>query len=372
MGRDGKGVFMNKLGFGFLRLPGADRKELDWPLIEAMVDEFLFSGGTYFDTAYTYLDGMSETALKRAVVKRYPRSSFQIADKLPSWKVTRQEDCDRYFAEQCQRCGVDFFDVYLLHWLNQANYAIAEKFDEFGFLNRLKAERLIGKTGFSYHGDANTLEKILQAHPDVDIVQLQINYLDWDSPAMEAHKCYDIVRHYNKEIVVMEPVKGGTLADLPEEALQLLRQAAPNESAASWAIRFAQSLGQVSIVLSGMNTMEQMRDNMRDMMPLSAEEYVLLEKVSEMMAGSIAVPCTGCRYCVKNCPQKIAIPDYFRIYNTYSRFPSDGWKMKPVYASIAQTNGKASDCIDCRQCEQNCPQQIPVTAWLEKVAQALE
>ena len=179
---------MNKIGFGYLRLPQTGGKEIDWPLLDAMVDEFLASGGTYFDTAYTYLDGMSEAALKRTVVKRHPRASFQIADKLPGWKVKREEDCQRYFSEQLERCGVDYFDVYLLHWLNQANYAIAEQYDEFGFLNLLKAAGQIRKTGFSYHGDASTLERILRAHPEVDVVQLQINYLDWDDPAMESHK----------------------------------------------------------------------------------------------------------------------------------------------------------------------------------------
>jgi len=363
---------MNKLGFGFLRLPQTGNNNIDWTILEAMVDEFLDGGGTYFDTAYTYLDGRSEAALKRAVVERHPRASFQIADKLPGWKVTCQKDCEKYFQEQCKRCGVDFFDVYLLHWLNQANYAIAERFDEFGFLNRLKAEERIGKTGFSYHGDAATLEKILQAHPDVDVVQLQINYLDWDDPAMEAHKCYNIAASYGKEIVVMEPVKGGTLANLPEEALRLLRQAAPSESAASWAIRFSQSLEQVSIVLSGMNTMEQMRDNMRDMPPLTAEEYTLLENAAAIIAKNTAVPCTGCRYCVKECPKNIAIPDYFRIYNAYRRFPEEGWKITPVYASLAQSNGKASDCIHCHTCERNCPQQIPIIRWLKEAAKALE
>lgn len=363
---------MNKLGFGFLRLPQAKSGGIDWPLLETMVDTFLAGGGTYFDTAYTYLDGRSEAALKRTVVERHPRAGFQIADKLPGWKVRRREDCERYFREQCERCGVDFFDVYLLHWLNQANYAVAERFHEFDFLNRLKGEGRIGRIGFSYHGDAATLEKILQAHPDVDVVQLQINYLDWDDPAMEAHKCYDIAARYGREVVVMEPVKGGTLADLPEEALRLLRQAAPGESVASWAIRFAQSLEQVSVVLSGMNAMEQLRDNMRDMPPLTGPEYALLAKAAEIITKNTAVPCTGCRYCVKDCPKHIAIPDYFRIYNAYRRFPAEGWKMTPVYASLAQSNGKASDCIHCRACERNCPQRIPIAQRLEEVAKALE
>lgn len=276
------------------------------------------------------------------MAERYPRFSFQIADKLPGWKVKRRKDCERYFQKQCERCGVGFFDVYLLHWLNQINYAIAERFDEFGFLNRLKVEGQIGK-------------------PDFPIMGTQPHY-----------KCYDIAARFGKEIVVMEPVKGGTLADPPQEAVRLLRQAAPKESMVFRAIRFAQSLEQVSIVLSGMNTMEQMQDNMRDMVPLSRPEYALLEQASAIIAKSTTIPCTGCRYCVKECPKGIAIPDYFRIYNGYSRFPAEGWKMEPVYASIAQTNGRASDCIHCHACERNCPQQIPITQWLAKVAKALE
>lgn len=363
---------MNKLGFGFLRLPQDKSKQIDWPLLEAMVDEFLAGGGRYFDTAYTYLDGMSEAAIKRAVVERYPRGSFVLADKLPSWMVAHKKDCERYFREQCKRCGVTYFDVYLLHWLNSANYAIAERYDEFSFLQELKADGRIGKTGFSYHGDAATLEKILSAHPKVDVVQLQINYLDWDDPAMDARKCYEIAAQYGKEVVVMEPVKGGTLAELPPQAAGLLRQAAPNESPASWAIRFAQSLDQVSVVLSGMNRLEQLRDNLRDLPPLSQSEYALLEQAGAIIAKSTAIPCTGCRYCVKGCPKGIAIPDYFRIYNGYSRFPDEGWKIEPVYAAAAREHGKASDCIHCRACEKNCPQQIPITQWLSKIAAVLE
>lgn len=370
-GKDGKNG-MNKLGFGFLRLPQTEEKEIDWPLLNQMVDAFLAGGGTYFDTAYTYLDGKSETALRRSLVDRHPRESFRIADKLPSWKVTCPEDRERYFREQCQRCGVDYFDVYLLHWLNRANYAIAERFDEFGFLRELKQAGKVGKIGFSYHGDAETLKDILSAHPEVEVVQLQINYLDWDSPALEAHKCYDIADHYGKEVVVMEPVKGGTLADPPQEARRLLEQAAPGESPASWAIRFAQSLDRVSIVLSGMNTMEQLRDNLRDLPPLTEDERALLARVGELISGSIAIPCTACRYCEKECPQGIAIPDYFRIFNAYQRFPADGWKMTPVYAAVARDHGKASQCIHCRKCERSCPQQIPITHWLEQVAKALE
>ena len=366
---------MNKLGFGFLRLPRTDPEDdttVDFTVLNEMVDTFLASGGTYFDTAYTYLGGMSETAVRRALVERYPRSAFTLADKLPSWKVKKKEDCERYFAEQCGRCGVDYFDIYLLHWLNRENYAIAEQFDEFAFLQKLKIDGKAGRIGFSYHGDADLLEEILSAHPEVDIVQLQINYLDWESPALEARRCYETAERFHKEIVVMEPVKGGTLASLPEEAEVLLRAHAPQASIASWAIRFAQALPQVHIVLSGMNTMEQLLDNIQADMLLSDKERELLDAVCTILRQSIAIPCTACRYCVSHCPEKIAIPDYFSIYNEYQRNPADGWKITPVYTAIAGTHGKASGCIGCHSCERNCPQRIAVSRELSRVAAVFE
>ncbi len=366
---------MNKLGFGFLRLPrldSEDAKSIDWALLNSMVDAFLAGGGTYFDTAYTYLNGRSEEALRKALVERHPRESYQIADKLPGYQVKSPEDCEKFFQIQLERCGVDYFDVFMLHWLNPENYEIAEKFDEFGFLQKLKAEGRAKKIGFSYHGDAALLEKILTAHPEVDIVQLQINYLDWNDPAIEAGACYAVAVRYGKEVVVMEPVKGGTLANLPEEAQALLTACAPGESAASWALRFAQELENVSIVLSGMNTMEQLQDNLRDLPMLSVEEHAILDEVCGILNRSIAISCTGCRYCEPHCPNSIAIPDYFSIYNSYCRHPEDDWKMTPVYAKIAQTHGRASECIGCGQCEAHCPQNIKITDWLPKIAAIME
>ncbi len=366
---------MNKLGFGFLRLPRTgmeDTASIDWPLLDAMVDTFLAGGGTYFDTAYTYLDGMSEQAVRRSLVERHPRNAYCLADKLPTWKVKRVEDCEMYFQEQCARCGVEWFDVYLLHWLNPENYKIAERFREFDFLQILKARGRAIRTGFSYHGDAALLEEILMAHPEVDIVQLQINYLDWEDPAIEARACYETALRHGKQVVVMEPVKGGTLADLPEEAARLLHDMAPENSQASWALRFAQGLEQVEVVLSGMNTLGQLRDNLQPAHPLTDREWAALEAVVKILNRSIAVPCTACRYCVPHCPKGIAIPDFFRIFNSYCRHPKEGWKMQPVYGKLTQTHGKASDCIGCRMCEQNCPQRIPISAWLPKIAAAME
>ncbi len=366
---------MNKLGFGFLRLPRLDPDDpnsYDLPLLEQLVDRFLAGGGTYFDTAYTYLDGMSERLLRRALVERHPRKNFVLADKLPSWHVKCPEDCQRFFDEQLERCGVDYFDVYLLHWLNPKNYAIAQQFDEFAFLRRVKAQGKAGRIGFSYHGDAALLDAILTAHPEVDLVQLQINYLDWDDPAIEAGKCYEVACRHGKDVIVMEPVKGGTLATLPEEAMALLEQHAPGRSPAAWATKFVQSLPQVKIMLSGMNTLQQIEENLQDVEPISEEEKALLRQVSEMLNASIAIPCTACRYCTRGCPMNIPIPDYFSIYNSYVRHPGDGWKMSPVYANTAKNRGKASDCIGCKACERNCPQRIQITQWLPKIAKAFE
>ncbi len=366
---------MNKLGFGFLRLPlkcQEDEKSIDFALVEEMVDAFLAGGGDYFDTAYTYLDGWSEEALRRCLVERHPREAFRVADKLPGYLVKETEDCQRFFREQCRRCGLDWFDVYMLHWLNPENYRIAEKFDEFGFLSRLKQQGKARKIGFSYHGDALLLERILSAHPEMDIVQLQINYLDWEDPAIEARLCYETAVRHGKEVVVMEPVKGGTLANLPEEAGALLEERAPGQSAASWAIRFAQNLEQVSVVLSGMNTMGQLRDNLREQPPLSNLERETLKAVCGILNRSIAVACTGCRYCVSHCPKSIPIPECFRIYNSYCRHPGEGWKMQPVYEKLTLNRGKASECIGCGLCQKNCPQGIAVPSWMPKIAKALE
>lgn len=366
---------MNKLGFGLLRLPQTGKpgkEDMDWKELEAMVDEFISRGGRYFDTAYTYLDGASEDAFRRAVAERYPRRAYEIADKLPSWLVKSPEECGRYFEEQCNRCGVQQFDVYLLHWLNRENYRIAEENDEFGFLKKLKSDGKVGKIGFSYHGDAALLEEILEDHPEVEVVQLQINYLDWESPAMEARRCYEVAVGYGKEIVVMEPVKGGILAELPEKAEAILREHAPDESAASWAIRFAQSPEHVSIVLSGMSTVKQVEDNMREMTTMTGEERELLTRVCRILNEEKAVPCTACRYCAGHCPKDIPIPEYFRIYNEYRRYPDEDWKITPVYESIGEKHGRASDCIACRLCEKNCPQGIEISGWMKKIADSME
>lgn len=364
---------MNKLGFGFLRLPRLnpeDEKSIDYELLCRMTDAFLAGGGSYFDTAYTYLGGLSESALKKCLVERHPRASFRIADKMPTWKVEKQADLRRFFEEQKARCGVDFFDVYLLHSLNRENYETAEKFDMFAFLRELKDGGEAKRIGFSYHDSPQLLDEILTAHPCVDLVQLQINYLDWRSPNLQAEKLYETAMKHGKRVVVMEPVKGGNLSSLPEKEAWMLTALGGEESPSAWAIRFAQSLPGVEVVLSGMNSMAQLADNQRDLPPLNAREVRTLMETADSLRGTIAIPCTGCAYCTEHCPMEIPIPQYFSLYNEYARAPREVWKMQHMYDGLAERHGRAKDCIACGRCAQNCPQWIEIPGWMEKVAAA--
>lgn len=366
---------MNKTGFGFLRLPridASDKKSVDYCLLNAMVDRFLELGGRYFDTAYTYLGGVSEEALRKSLVERYPREAFLLADKLPGYMIKSYEECQKYFTDSLQRCGVDYFDVYLLHWLNANNYELAEKYDEFRFLQECKRNGTARKIGFSYHDSPELLDRILNNHPELDYVQLQINYLDWDSITLQSRQCYEVAVRHGKQIIVMEPVKGGNLANLPEEATAMLKTYRPEDSIASWAIRFASSLPDVEIVLSGMNTMQQMEDNMRCFLPVSEEETTVLYHVAEIIRSKTAVSCTGCSYCTACCPIGMPIPQYFAIYNDYARNPSENWKMQFAYDAMTKANPKASECIGCRQCETNCPQKIGITSYLEKMSKVFD
>lgn len=362
---------MNKTGFGFLRLPRldpTDEKSVDYDILNRMVDSFLEQGGRYFDTAYTYLGGISEEALRRSVVERYPRESFLIADKLPGYQVKEYGDCLQFFEESRRRCGVEYFDVYLLHGLNEENYEIAQHFGQFRFLQELKEQGSVRKIGFSYHDSPELLDRILTEHPETQYVQLQINYLDWDSPSIQARKCYEVAVKHRKKVIVMEPIKGGTLSRIPEIGEKILKEVRPHESAASWAIRFASSLPQVEIVLSGMNSMEQIQDNMRMLEVVSGEEIQILQKVTGIICANTAISCTGCGYCFPHCPVNLPIPEYFALFNDYSRYPEEAWKMQGNYDTLARSRTAASHCLSCGGCMPYCPQKIDIVYWMKKVS----
>lgn len=366
---------MNKMGFGFLRLPKADANDensVDFGRACALADRFLALGGNYFDTAYTYLRGNSENAIKDAVVRRYQRDRIRIADKLPTWKIKSFEDRDRYFSRQLERCGVDYFDVYMIHGIDRENYETCKRFALFEYIEALKAEGRARRIGFSFHDSPELLDRILTDHPSVDCVLMQINYLDWESPSIQSRACYETAVRHGKTVLVMEPCKGGSLSNPPEEARRILESIHPDWSMSAWAMRFAQSLPQVEIVLSGMNEIEQIEDNLQDIEELNAAELEALAKAAEIIRSNTAVACTGCGYCVDGCPQKIPIPKYFALYNDYARSPKEVWKMGHAYESLAERFGRAGDCIACGKCERSCPQKLNVIDGLRKVAQTFE
>ena len=370
---------IKKLGFGCMRLPllNGEFNQVDKPALNQMVDYFLEHGFTYFDTAWFYHKCQSEAALKECLVERYPRSSFQLADKMPLALINEEKELPEYFNTQLERCGVSYFDYYLVHDMGKDRFAVAEKTHVFDFLAQKKADGMIKQLGFSFHDTPEVLEQLLTAHPDVDFVQLQLNYLDWDSEVTQSRRLWEIAKQHNKPIIVMEPVKGGMLAELPEEAAALLKAAAPDKSLASWAIRFAASQENVLVVLSGMSNMEQLKDNiacMENFQPLSAAELDLLQQVVDIINSKIAIPCTGCAYCINNCPMEIPIPKYFSLYNSDLLEPPDkAWTQQGVlYDHFAQQQGKASDCCECGQCEKMCPQHLPIRELLKTVAKHFE
>jgi predicted aldo/keto reductase-like oxidoreductase len=368
---------IKKFGFGLMRLPlicSKETAEVDSALVTKMFDYYLEQGFSYFDTAYIYHKGASEGAVRDVLVRRHRRDSFTVTDKLPVWKASSRADYQRLFDEQLERCGVDYFDYYFLHSLGAQGYRDTARQGGFEFLEELKAQGRIAHTGFSFHDSAELLDEILTTYPQVEYVQLQLNYLDWSNESIQSGACYEVATRHNKPVIVMEPVKGGALATLPPEAERLLRAYDPQASAASWAIRFAASLDNVCVVLSGMNTLEQVIDNtgfMRDFTPLNSEERALVAQVVELINSAIAVPCTACSYCTDDCPQNIPIPACFALYNNRRQF---GFSpiLYQYYTNVTQGRGKASSCIGCGQCDARCPQHIKVSERLAEVAETFE
>lgn len=370
----------SKLGFGLMRLPRLDPNDaasIDMEQTKQMVDTFLQKGFTYFDTAWMYCAFKSEEAVREALVKRHPRDSFTLATKLHSGFVHSLEDRDRIFDEQRRKTGVEYFDYYLLHGIGGESYQVYEQFDCFAWLQEKKRQGLVKHIGFSFHDHADVLERILTEHPEMEFVQLQINYLDWDSQGVQARQCYETAVRFGKPVIVMEPVKGGTLAQVPEKVEELFRQVHPDWSVSSWAIRFAASLENVQMVLSGMSSLEQLEDNtgyMEHFTPLTEAEQAVVHQAVEIINQSIAIPCTGCAYCTEGCPQNIPIPQYFSLYNAdLQEVSSKGWlPQQSYYQALTLKHGKASQCIGCGQCEGVCPQHLPIIEDLKLVADRFE
>ncbi len=361
---------MKKLGFGFMRLPRLADQSVDIELVKQMVDLFMQNGFCYFDTAYKYCGGLSEPALREALIDRYPRESYILTTKLSNEFMRTKEEQEQVFEDQLCRLGVDYFDYYLLHNQGAVNYRVSLELDSFDFILRKKAEGKIRHIGISFHDTAQLLDEILTDHPEIEVVQLQINYLDWENDSIQSRKCWEVARKHGKPVIVMEPVKGGSLVNIPREAEDLFRKYAPEASNVSWALRFAASHDGVMMVLSGMNTVEQMRENietMKEFVPLNEEEQDLTGEAAKIIQSSLTIPCTGCGYCTVKCPKQIPIPEYFSLFQ-------HGYMTTQFvyYYNLSQTHPKAGECIGCHQCEKHCPQHIEITKHLKEISEKFD
>ncbi len=363
-----------KLGFGLMRLPEIDGK-IDMDHVCKMVDTYMNSGMNYFDTAYVYHNGLSESVVKEAIVARYPRESFMIATKLPGWELNSKEDIDRVFNEQLERTGAGYIDFYLLHSLEEGdNYEKHEKYDSFKWALKKKEEGLIRHFGFSFHGSPALLESILDKHPEVEFVQIQLNYADITNPVVQSGKLYEILTKRKIPMIIMEPVKGGILANPIPEIEKIFKDYNSEASVASWALRYVGSLDGVVTILSGMSTMEQMQDNLNtfcNFKPLKDEEYAIIDKVVARMLNIHQIPCTNCKYCCAGCPVQIKIPDLLRALNSSYIYPND---IRPYfyYNNITSNSGKAKDCVACGQCEGVCPQHLPIVKLMQEVSSTFD
>lgn len=365
------GADVPKLGFGLMRLPKLSSGKIDIEQTKEMVDLFMDAGLTYFDTAYVYDGGESEKAAKAALVDRYPRDRFTLATKMCAWSGAHDaESAKQQFYTSLERTGAGYFDYYLLHALQEENYKKYEEYGLWDFVKEQKEKGLIRHWGFSFHATPKILDELLTDHPDAEFVQLQINYADWEDPAVASRGCYEVARKHGKSIIVMEPVKGGRLAAPPKEVLEVLKEADPNASAASWAIRYAASLDGIITVLSGMSDVAQMKDNlsyMKELRRLDEKEQAVIRKAQEALGRIDQIPCTGCHYCTAGCPKQIPIPEIFAARNKQLLWGQieEG---KAAYEKLAAAGAVAADCIACGQCESACPQQIPVIERLADCA----
>lgn len=361
---------MKKLGFGFMRLPRLEDGQVDLVHTQQMVDAFMEAGFTYFDTAHGYLDGQSERALKACLTSRYPRERFVLTDKLSPNTFEKEEEIRPLIDAELEACGVTYFDYLLMHSMKDVFYEKYTRCRAFEIAKELKAEGKIRHIGMSFHDTPQVLDRILAEHPELEAVQIQFNYLDVENPNVQSRACYEVCRKHGRQVLIMEPVKGGALADLPAEAAAIL-DGLGGGSHASYAIRYAASQEGVLAVLSGMSTLEQVLDNvssMTDFRPLSQAETAAVDQVRQVLLAQEVIACTACRYCMDVCPQQIPIPEIFDIYNRKKRFLEGGWR----YESVTKDRHKASECLGCGACEQTCPQKLEIRACLKRAAEELE
>ena len=359
-------------GFGCMRLPLKDGK-VDYNEFSEMVDTFISNGFNYFDTAHMYVEGQSEGALKKCLTSRYSRESYILTDKLSTPYFNSQEEIRPFFESQLKECGVDYFDFYLMHAQNAELYAKYKRCRAYETALALKDEGKIKHFGISFHDKASVLEQILIEYPQIEVVQIQFNYVDYDNPAVESRKCYEICRKYHKPVIVMEPIRGGNLVNLPDQAKDIFNSL-NNGSYASYALRFAAGFDGIFMVLSGMSNMAQMKDNisfMKNFKPLSDREKEAVAKVCGIFQSQNLIPCTACRYCTDGCPKHILIPDLFACLNAKKMFHD--WNADYYYQEVYTVhNGKASECIKCGKCEKACPQHLETRKLLESVTLEFE
>ncbi len=368
----------NKFGFGCMRLPLTDKKDpssVDQEQFNKMVDLYLENGYNYFDTSYAYHNGISEISIKKAVVDRYPRKSYMITDKMPTWLLTKAEDNEKYVNEMLNRLGIDYFDRFLIHNINTPWFKKAVNAETFDYLRKMKEEGLASKIGFSFHDEPELLEKTLKEYSNgFDFALLEINYIDWNDPIIQSKKCYELCVEYGLEIYVMEPLKGGVILNTSDDIKNDFKKFNPNESIASLALRFCASLDNVKVILSGMSNIENTKENIEtfnNFKALTDEEWEFLEKEAEKLRKNIAVACSECDYCIEHCPHNIPISDYFRIYNAKKQNP-DSNIYTAYYHKLANEEVSAEECNECGTCIDYCTQQIDIPEELKKVVETFE